>query len=177
MSTTDWQALDARIAPEIMGWMQWDELPSETQTAFLALSDACGATRFHHTTSLEMKPTTQWNEVRLDRLRRSWWSLKAEDPASDQSECPTMVMWIYDWQPHNDVAQALMAADKICDQGWDRELTRLGSAKKRYASFWKYRPIGDCYTLHGYADTNAKALCLAMEKWMDAQREKQDDPG
>ena len=77
------------------------------------------------------------------------------------------LMYVNHWQPHLKIVQALMVADKICDQGWDRELTRLGVAQKRYASFWKYRPIGrDIFD--GCAKTDAKAICIAIEKFMEA---------
>ena len=124
----EWQALDARIAREVMGLKQ-----------ACIDGDLCWVT-----------PAFNYRYLVCDSA-----ILRIE---------PEYKVW----QPHKDVAQALMAADKICDQGWDRELQRLGNAQRTYASFWRYDPF-DPQTLGSYADSDAPAICLAIEKWLDAQ--------
>ena len=146
----EWQALADRIAQNVMGYGLWDELPEEARKTYWD--------RMMGSSSWESDDTLRiWV---LAYNRDKWWSVL-------ESGCPDSEEDIADWQPHLDVIQALMAADKICDQGWDRELTRLTRSKRRYASFWQYHPVGqDQYD--GVADTNAKAICLAIEKFMEA---------
>lgn len=141
-TNAEWHALDARIAREVMEWKEWEVLSEEARKA--------------HWTRIGEEPDN-WN---LAYYREKWWFL-------DESERADWEYSIDDWRPHECVAQALMAADKICDQGWDRELTRPGAAQKRYASFWKYRPMGRD-TFDGCAETDAKAICLAIGNFREA---------
>lgn len=134
MKLSDWQALDARIAREVMGWVKWDGLPVDNQ------------------------------ELVAIYNRRIWLRL-------DESGCPHSTDLLYkDWRPHENVAQALMAVRKIVQQGWAFQLRiyidyREPHVLKSAAELWNY----DVLPCEGYEETDSKAICLAIEAWLDAQ--------
>ena len=137
MPKTDWQALGRRIAREVMGWVQWDELSADNQ---------------------QLIPIYN---------RRTWLTL-------DELGCPHSTDLLYkDWQPHKDVAQALMAKDHIVKQAWPGCRFTMDSVQHSGSRAW-FRRGEQIY--HGDHKTDAKVICLAIEEWMDAQKELQDDP-
>ena len=136
MKPSDWQALDARIAREVMGWHQ--------NPNAIAYPDWLN----------EEGKATGYCLFGALPYRMSF-------PA---------------WQPHKEVAQALMAVRKIVQQGWGFQLRifidyREPDALKSAAELWNY----DVLPSEGYEETDPKAICLALEEWMDAQKEKQDE--
>ena len=84
------------------------------------------------------------------------------DAGSSHSELPA-------WQPHLDVTQALMVADTVREQGWKWRLEQYPGTLVE-ARFWRY--LGPIFEAH--ATTVAEAFCLAVAKWLDAQKEKQN---
>ena len=126
---TDWQALDARIAREVMGRLDGQMAPS----------------------------------------------LRLIDKAPPDSEACDLYQVVRPvWQPHKNVAQALMVKDKIVRDDWCFDLSnRPGTLAVVY--FWQM--LHPMIGIQGKAESDAKAICLATEAWLDAQKEKQDDPG
>ena len=140
---TDEQAV--RIARDVLGWTKWDELPIIARMAYLAI--------------LPRKP----DPFRLARLRKSWWSVS--------NECAYIKLFFaFDWQPHKDVVQALLVRDEIVKRGWcfsvhidPRDVSPQGKVVVAF-----YRPVP--YTaFRARATTDAKAICLAADKWLGAQ--------
>ena len=85
-----------------------------------------------------------------------------------------------EWQPHQNVAQALQAVDALVEKHpairyW-LAYKPLGRPDPDYW-FTLWHPYCELYghSLHGAGCTRAKAICLAIEKWLDAQKEKQYD--
>ena len=148
-SDAEWRALVEKLAREVMGWHKWDELPENAHRAYWQ--------------AIKEEP----DEYSLAHNEQQWWSL-------DESGCPDGEKWLSDWQPHEDVAQALMAARKIVERGWGFQLGTFTYPEppvlKSTAEFWTY----DTLPSEGYAETDAKAICGAIEQWLDAQKEAQE---
>lgn len=71
------------------------------------------------------------------------------------------------WQPHKDVSQALMAVHQIIEQGW---WFRLDAGCRFYAGVRARFAWAASYKAYyvGYDKLEAKAICLALEAWLDA---------
>ena len=86
------------------------------------------------------------------------------------------IMDALDWRPHKDVAQAVLARDRIVEQGWDFVLGASLSGQRKVlvvASFVPEAGVG-MFESERSAETDGKAICLAIERWLDAQKEEQD---
>ena len=134
---TDWQALDARIAREVMEYYTWD-----------------GLTAKHH----EEPPPEPINP---------WWWADGEDGA-------TIVVQMRHWQPHKDVAQALAALEVLRAKGHDTSIDQKAGGPRCWVTIWSKNAPRHIVEIH---DLLPKAICLALESWLDAHKEKQDDPG
>jgi len=76
------------------------------------------------------------------------------------------------WQPHEDVAQALGVLDVVVRRGFDADLRIRYHDPKHQA--W-IRPADFCFGVcMGRHTGRANAICLAIEKWANAQKEEQD---
>jgi len=149
----DWQVLDHRIARKVMGWFKWDELPEILRLIFWKVIE------------------TQPDEYDLAFNRDKWWSVL-------ESGCPDSEEDIVGWQPHNDVAQAVLARDRIVEQGWDFVLGASVSGQCEVlvvASFVPEAGVG-MFESERSAATDGKAICLAIGRWLDAQKDKQNEP-
>jgi len=134
----EWQSLNVRIARKIMGWFKWDELPAEARKAYWAI--------------MEEEPG-DWT---LGYCHEKWWFL-------DDSDCPDWEYSIEEWQPHNDLTQAIKARDRIASWGFDWCISRWAGAPQIQVLFMRGAEHYD-----GYADTDAKAVCLAIENFREA---------
>ena len=157
MTLDDWQALDARIA-RMMGWIEWNDIPRADRDSILRR-------RGEDVPEILSKTSPEWRAFALETVRAFWWEHHDEHG------------WIHayerrDWQPHKDVAQALAAKNRLVSQGWRFQLktfppTELSLAKSA-AEFYTYGTP----PYYSRADADAKAICLAIEEWMDTQKEK-----
>lgn len=73
------------------------------------------------------------------------------------------------WQPHTDMAQALLVRDEIVKRGWCYSLNidpaDVTPQGKVVVAFYRSVP----YTaFRARATTGAEAVCLAVEKWANA---------
>jgi len=153
----EWRALDEKLAREVMGWHKWDELPENAHRAYWQ--------------AIKEEP----DEYSLAHNEQQWWSL-------DESGCPDGEKWLSDWQPHEDVAQALMALDALVDKHPDiRYWLAYKPLGRPDPSYWctLWQPYCELYghSHDGSGAIPAKAICLAIRQWMDAQKEAEDDPG
>jgi len=148
-SDAEWQALDEQLAREVMGWRKWDELPEDARRAYWKRTGG---------------EPEEWEWYN----RLFWWSL-------DESGCPTTEILLPDWQPHEDVAQAMEVLKalqvKILEhQGWATATLTIrlspGRCRLKVANILGPR-----------ADDVPKVICLTAEQWANAQKEAQDDPG
>ena len=136
MPEAEWQALDARIAQEVMGWIlkRYSEAPT------------------------------------FDAQRLVWYV-----PVGNQRQSLQFRMWKEEWQPHKDVAQAMMALDVVVKRGFDTDIKTRHYDSLREIWIVPAECRGPCWL--GVHESRAKAICLAAEQWMDAPKELQDDPG
>ena len=75
------------------------------------------------------------------------------------------IMHALDWRPHNDVAQALIVLDAIVNRGFDVGLISHHNSRhkswivptKCHGPWWEVSH-----------QRRAKAICLTIEKWMEA---------
>ena len=150
----EWQALDARIAREVMGWVKWNEIPQAEREAVPEVTGGRWDYLRHGFSSDE------YETFRKEGRQAFWW--KHSKPG-----------WIHaqeirDWQPHKVVAQTLMAVHKIIEQGW---WFRLDAGCRFYAGVRARFAWAASYKAYyvGYDKLEAKAICLALEAWLDAQ--------
>ena len=94
-----------------------------------------------------------------------WW----RNPDGFGLECR-----VDSWQPHKNVAQALMVKDKIMRDDWCFDLSNRPDTLA-IVYFWQM--LHSLVGIHGKAETDAKAICLAIEAWLNAQKKESDDPG
>jgi len=154
MSKTDaeWRALDERLAREVMGLLVWDDLTPEEQQGYI-----------------DVVPK-QFLDMSLERWKGNYWKREYGSVFIDDYSS---------WRPHQDLGQAMEVRDKIVQQGWDFVLgAALGRELQIFvtAAFAPEAGVG-LFESNRSTNTDAKAICAAAERWMDAQKEKQDDPG
>lgn len=164
MSKTDaeWQALGTRIARKVLGWTKWDDLPIIARMAYLAI--------------LPRKP----DPFRLARLRKSWWSVS--------NECAYIELFFaFDWQPHKNVAQAMKVLDEMSRRckgvthNWFYRIQSYPQVSGHLYNIYLQKSV-PCEGSQSWrnleysadADSREHAICLAMERWLDAQRELED---
>ena len=131
MSKTDaeWQALDARIAREVMGWViRYYGIPSKGRPVYC-----------------------------------------------ESMSSRSFQMYVDHWQPHKDVAQALMALDTVADKYPDVGYTLERATPKRPCDYMCALGNPDAPETLAFAPILREAICSALEKWMDAQRLRTPD--
>jgi len=156
-TNAEWQALDDRLAREVMGWCGWDDIPESDRNELREPLDggfdylAAGFS------------VSEYEAFSVATHRAFWWQKHPEHGWDHAYDCR-------DWQPHEDVAQALGVLDAIISRGFDADLRILYHDPKHQA--W-IRPadfsFGACMGRH---IERAKAICLAAERWANAQKEK-----
>ena len=131
----EWGALAARLAQEVMGCLSWDGLTDEQRMATLAQSS-----------------------MSVSVCENLWWSWNAERGRA-------IALVSGKWQPHLDIAQAMMVKDKIVAQRWWFDLHVRPVHYDPSANFWRpaESPIG------GFGKTDAKAICEAAVAWLDRE--------
>ena len=164
-TNAEWRGLDEQLARQVMGWCQWHDIPQAERDSFLLIRYGGLVDAPYWDNSGQ--PSVGWTELTLTTQQSFWWKKHPE------------YRWIHaeairEWQPHEDVAQALMAARKIVERGWGFQLRIFTYPEpltlKSAAELWTY----DTLPSEGCADTDAKAICLAIEQWLDAQKEAQE---
>ena len=152
---TDWHALDARIAREVMGYLSWDDLPAKARDAILDHENA------------------QWRCALEEMHRMMWWEACEEWPHG--------FWWVSadlrleDWQPHKNVAQAMLALRTL--------LAKIGSnatakiAMRPLADLYRVT-IQNWVATGGvpamlvrspHVDNEMHAICLAIEACLNHQ--------
>jgi len=149
MTKTDaeWQALDQRIACEIMGLLTWDDLtPAERQDY------------------IDVTPK-KFLDMSLERWKKNYWKR--------QHESVFPLHAFSGWQPHLDVEQALRALDTVADKYPDVGYTLERATPKRLRSYMCAFGNPDAPETLTFAPTLREAICLAIEQFLDAQKEEQ----
>ena len=141
-TNAEWRALADRIAREVMGCTKWDDLLENAQ--------------WIHWSMIEEDPD-EWN---LTFNREKWWFL-------DESGCPDYEYSIEEWQPHNNVVQALTILDRIAETyHYGHSIFLLASHLTRYrVLIWK--GFGCVGMWQGEHTNRAKAICLVIEEFME----------
>ena len=142
-SDKEWEELSRRIAQEVMSWKEWGALPEDARRKFWKVME------------------TQPDEYDLAFNRDKWWSVL-------ESGCPDSEEDIVGWQPHNNVAQALMVLDRIAETyHYGHSIFLLASHLTRYrVLIWE--GFGCVSMWQGEHTSRAKAICLAIEAWANA---------
>ena len=143
-TNAEWRELDEQLAREVMGWCKWGELPEAARRAYWeALGEGPDEYRMTH------------NGLR-------WWYI-------DELGCPDTDYRLSEWQPHEDVAQALMALDTVAEKYPDVGYTLERATPKRLRGYMCALGNPDAPETLAFAPTLREAICSALEKWMDAQ--------
>jgi len=170
MSKTDaeWRVLDEQLAREVMGWCQWHDIPQAERDSFLLIRYGGLVDAPYWDNSGQ--PSVGWTELTLATQQSFWWKKHPE------------YRWIHaeairEWQPHVAVAQALMVLDRIVKiRRHGHSIFLLAPHLTRYrVLIWE--GFGCVGIWRGEHASRAKAICLAIKAYLDAQKEAQDEPG
>jgi len=160
----EWRELDEQLAREVMGRRKWDDIPEPDRKELRERQDggfdylAAGFS------------ASEYEAFCLATHRDFWWERYSEHGWTHAYDCRG-------WQPHEDVAQALGGRDKIVQQGWDFVLgAALGKQLQIFvtAAFAPEAGVG-LFESDRSANTDAKAICLAIERWLNVQKEVQGE--
>ena len=150
MTLDDWQALDARIAREIMLFVKWDDLSEDALKIYWETMDE--------------RPT----KVFLSHNRKYWWFL-------NESGCPDSTESLRSWQPHLKVAQAILALRTLLVKVGPHATAKI--AMRPSASLYR-TTIQNWVSTGGvpamlvrspHVDNEMHAICLAIEACLNAQ--------
>jgi len=144
----EWRELDERLARELMGLHKWGELPEDARRAYWEIIDE--------------EPDEYW----LVHNERQWWSL-------DESGCPDGEEWLSKWQPHLDVTQAMDVLEALSQKGINYSITRFAK-HEIIVQLWGYLRGRFCVRRQT-GKIVRRTICLAAERWANAQKEVQDD--
>jgi len=147
MTKTDaeWRALDQRIACEIMGLLTWDDLTPAERQDYIDVTPK------------------KFLDMSLERWKKNYWKRQYE------SVFPLHAF--SGWQPHLDVEQALRALDAVRVKGHDISIDQKTGEPRCWVTIWMENAPHIVET----HDLLPKAICLAIEQWLDAQEEEQQD--
>jgi len=141
----EWQALDQRIACEIMGLLTWDDLtPAERQDY------------------IDVVPK-KFLDMSLERWKKNYWKRQYE------SVFPLHAF--SGWQPHLDVEQAFRVLDAIVALGFDAGVKTRHYDSLHEVWIVPAECRAPCWL--GVHDERRKAICLSVEQWANAQKEEQ----
>ena len=154
-TNAEWQALADHIAREIMGWVKWAELTEGEQKA--------------------VRKSHIWRHSPYDGY---WWQRNLA--------ILHIAVGISLWQPHVNIAQAILVLDRM--SGW-----RKGAMRNWFYQIRSYPQVdGHLYNVYlrkcvpregsqdwrvlkhsADADNRERAICLAIEQCLDAQKVEQ----
>ena len=154
-TNAEWRELDERLAREVMGLCKWDELPEAARQTYWRIVE---------------KEPEGWSLETYNR--RQWWFVFV-----NESGCPWADYSIREWQPHMAVTQALSVLDRIAKiRRHGHSIFLLAPHLTRYrVLIWE--GFGCVGIWRGEHASRAKAICLAIKAYLDAQKEAQDEPG
>ena len=153
-------ALDKKIAEDVMGWRKWDNIPQAERDEVPEVTGGRWDYLKHGFSSDE------YETFRKEGRDAFWWK-------------HGKLGWIHaqevrDWQPPNDVAQAMEALEALSQKGVNYSITRFTKAEV-IVQLWGY--VGGVFCVRRWTNKiMCETICLAIEQWMDAE-ELQDDPG
>lgn len=157
----EWQALDARIAREVMGWIKWDEIPQAERDAVPEVTGGRWDYLKHGFSSDE------YETLRKEGRCAFWWKHSKFGWVHAQE--------IRDWQSHKNVAQPMLALRTLLVKIGSNAEARLfmrplpGRCRVTIQNWVATGGVPAMLVRSPHVSNEMHAICLAIEACLNTQ--------